>query len=478
MLVQELQLVQELKSLDTLLLETEKEHDSLLEQVHPAQLTSARNLLHYLKLRSLDIRKLQDMLHENGLSTLAFSEGYVRSQILAVMDSLGFNSISPPCSRQEAMMLRQERSRRLFGKEPDPLLPWIMVTFKTSFAHDFITVKKLLKAGMNVARINCAHDNEETWLKMVKRVRETSEFTGLPCKIYMDLAGPKIRTRIKGKKGRIELEEQDIIILSDDEDKKSRYPVVGCTIPGIAAQLHTGERVLFDDGLIETRVVGLKAGNAELEVLRVSSKKSLLKAEKGINFPDSQLQLSALTEFDRRCLPFIMEHADLVGFSFVHQVEDIDLLKEAMKEKPLPIIIKIETPEAYKNLPHLLFRAMREEYFGVMIARGDLAVEIGFEQMGDAQEEILSICQAGHVPVIFATQVLENMNKLGIATRAEVTDAAFGMLADCILVNKGPHTAQVIRALKNILQQRSEHFYHHRPVYRKLNLASEFLRHH
>ena len=121
------------------------------------------------------------------------------------------------------------------------------------------------------------------------------------------------------------------------------------------------------------------------------------------------------------------------------------------------IILKIETPEAVENLPSLLLQGMQRPTFGVMIARGDLAVEIGFERMSEIQEEILWICESAHVPVIWATQVLDTLNKSGIATRSEVTDAAHAAMAECVMVNKGEHIIQVIETLRDILHRSGGH---------------------
>ena len=142
---------------------------------------------------------------------------------------------------------------------------------------------------------------------------------------------------------------------------------------------------------------------------------------------------------------------------------------------PPDIILKIETPQAVKNLPELLLRGMQQPVFGVMIARGDLAVEIGFERMGEIQEEILWICEAAHVPVIWATQVLENLNKSGIATRSEITDAAHAAMAECVMINKGSHTVKVIETLKDILHRIRGHHIKKRFTFRQLSIAKDYM---
>lgn len=447
----------------------------LLEKIHPAQYHSAINLLHYLSFRSHDVRLLQQSLHKLGLSSLTNAESHIHSQLLTVLKYFGDKEETDSLNFEDAMQILSVRSDFLFGNIGETI-PAIMVTFKTSHAHDYLMVKKLLKSGMNIARINCAHDDEATWLQMIKNVRTASESTEIPCRICMDLAGPKIRTKIQNKRKRIRVEEEDIVYLGDEEGFKKKVPIIGCTLPGLAKQLKPNDKVLFDDGLIEAKVTGVDKELAQLEIIRVSSKKSLLKAEKGINFPDSFFSLSALTAFDRKCLPFILKHADLIGYSFVHYANDISELQWHIQEKKIPIILKIETPQAFNTLPHLLFKAMEQEYYGVMIARGDLAVELGFESISEAQEEISLLCQAAHAPLIWATQVLENLNKKGMASRSEVTDAAYGIMAECVMLNKGANTVQAIKALKNILRRSRDHHYKMNYLLRPLKTATEFMK--
>jgi pyruvate kinase len=215
-----------------------------------------------------------------------------------------------------------------------------------------------------------------------------------------------------------------------------------------------------------------------LRVLRIYKKKPTLKAGKGINFPDSQLNLPSLTKFDKKILPFACENADILGYSFVRNPKDIAELQELVRNnggKKPEIVLKIETPEAVKNLPALLFQAMRSEVFGVMIARGDLAVEIGFERMSEIQEEILWICEAAHAPVIWATQVLENLHKTGIATRSEITDAAHAAMAECVMLNKGDFTIEVIETLRDVLYRSGGHHIKKRYTFRPLRVAERFM---
>jgi pyruvate kinase len=214
-------------------------------------------------------------------------------------------------------------------------------------------------------------------------------------------------------------------------------------------------------------------------VIRISTKKPFLKPEKGINLPDSELKIDALTQEDREYIPFICKYADMVGFSFVSTPKDLDELrteiaKSGVVNKPA-IIIKIERLAAIQNLPALLMNGMKDEALGVMIARGDLAVEIGFERLSEIQEEILWICEAAHVPVIWATQVLETLTKTGYATRSEITDAAMGVKSECVMLNKGKYIIKSIKMLDDILTRQLGHVNKKRYIMRPLGIAKSFI---
>lgn len=470
-------LAEELERIDQFMVRTEKEFNYLLEKVHVSNRKCAVNLLHYLALRSLDIRDLQDSLHTYGLSSMASSESHIRGQLLAILQRIGVvkDLAGDWFDYGKSKESFAQRTNALFGKKQSESIPWIMVTFDSDYADDYAKVKNLIQSGMNVARINCAHDDESTWFSMIQHVKRASKITGLSCKIYMDLAGPKIRTVTRGNQ-KIAIREGQSVYLADEDMVGEDDQTIGCTIRGIAEQLNTGEPVLIDDGLIELRVDRIEPGRAKLQVLRISAKKPFIKPEKGINFPESVLSMPALTDYDIKCLSFINKHADMVGYSFVRNTKDLLQLQEVMgRNKKVALIIKIETPEAVKNLPDLLFTGMKEEHIGVMIARGDLAVEIGFERMSEIQEEILWICEAAHVPVIWATQVLENMNKSGMATRSEITDAAHAALADCVMINKGNHIIRTMETLRDILIRSGGHHVKKRYTFRPLAIASRFM---
>ncbi|MDR3693606.1 pyruvate kinase [Mucilaginibacter sp.] len=467
-----------------MLLESEK-RVLKIKDIHPQQQHALRNLIHYLTLRSEDIRELQDALHIHGLSSLASSESHIHRQIQAILQWLKQDYSAAEldeCTYEFGTRQIEERSKILFGEKNENGTPFIMVTFDVSFAEDYALIKALLQNGMNVARINCAHDNEDIWTAMLHQLEKACHETGLNCKIYMDIAGPKIRTILmnKGhKKGKVKIKEGELIWLADHAKHFTKDDIViNPNVPGIVSMIKKGERVFIDDGMIEGVVETVKQEGAAVRIVRISSGKPQIKSHKGINFPDSEISVSPITDFDKACLPFICQHADLVGYSFIRNADDLKNLQDALNElsaQPPNIIMKIETPESVKNLPDLLIGGMRQKAFGVMIARGDLAVEIGFERTGEIQDEILWICEAAHVPVVWATQVLETLNKTGIATRSEITDAAHAVMAECVMINKGDHTIRVIETLRNVLHRIGGHHIKKRFTFRPLGIAQKFI---
>ena len=163
----------------------------------------------------------------------------------------------------------------------------------------------------------------------------------------------------------------------------------------------------------------------------------------------------------------------MIGLSFVDDPSNVRDLWRALSaaDRPLGVVVKIETRRGFERLPEILLAAMEGFPVGVMIARGDLAVECGFERMAEVQEQILWMSEAAHVPVIWATQVLETLAKKGIATRAEITDAAMAERAECVMLNKGPHVASAVRALDDILRRMAGHMDKKTPRLRRLHIS-------
>jgi pyruvate kinase len=173
-------------------------------------------------------------------------------------------------------------------------------------------------------------------------------------------------------------------------------------------------------------------------------------------------------------LVFVAEHADLVGLSFAESPEGIEQLSAALRartDRQIGIVLKIETRRGFERLPQLLLAAMRNYPVGVMIARGDLAVECGYERLAEIQEEMLWLCEAAHLPVIWATQVLDQLTRTGQPSRAEITDAAMSGRAECVMLNKGPHVLDAVRALGDILARMQAHQQKKRSLFRKLHVS-------
>lgn len=239
----------------------------------------------------------------------------------------------------------------------------------------------------------------------------------------------------------------------DDEGNLIEMAHISCTLPEIFDHVKSNEPIYFNDGKIEGFVKEIHADHLIIEITGTKKKGGKLKADKGINLPNSVLGLRGLTQKDKEDLKFVANHADVVNFSFVNCKEDVEELLNELKnlKAELGIILKIETKEAYRNLPAILLKAMENFPIGVMIARGDLAIETGWKNFAIIQEEILQICNAAHVPNIWATQVLENLAKKGIPTRAEITDVAMAQRTDCVMLNKGPYIVKAVRMLDRVL---------------------------
>ncbi len=235
---------------------------------------------------------------------------------------------------------------------------------------------------------------------------------------------------------------------------------IACTLPEGLQFVRRGESIWFDDGHIGGKVRSASKDRLVVQITHAPPEGTWLGADKGINLPETRLELPSLPAKDVEDLRFVARHADLVGLSFVHSPSDLEALRLelALLRRPrLGVVLKVETGRAFANLPALLLGALRHPPVAVMIARGDLAVEVGFERLAEVQEEILWLCEAAHLPAIWATQVLEGLAKTGLPSRAEVTDAAMGERAECVMLNKGPHMVEAVRALDSILRRMQAH---------------------
>ena len=236
---------------------------------------------------------------------------------------------------------------------------------------------------------------------------------------------------------------------------------ISCTHSEILNQVLVGHRVFIDDGKIEGIVRSSNEKYLELEIVSPKGIVAEIKPNKGINFPDSSIRMHALTAEDIRNLEFVVQYADLVALSYVHRPEDIyDLRKELSKldhSEHLGIVAKIETADSIHNLARILITGLELPKFGILIARGDLAVEVGFENLPFVQEDILCLCEAAHVPVVLATQILESLAESGLRTRPEITDAIMGQRADCVMLNNGTHIVEALKTLSRLLNTEQLH---------------------
>ncbi len=449
---------------------------ALFEQWHSAIamrrrfLPAARNLADYLALRRLDLSHLQESLAAYGLSTLGRSEGRVMATLDALSTTLALIARQPAPAYPPARRLTDGRRAlrhaqlKLFGEGHDAPNTHVMVTLPSEAATDKVLVGALVAAGMNCARINCAHDDAATWKRMARNVRRAAEKAGRDVRILMDIGGPKCRIETVHAADRVRLFRGNRIVLVDKlaDALASDAVIITISFPQLIGNLAAGAEVWINDGHIGTRVVENSNGRVVLEVFSARSKGERLKIEKGVNFPGTELEIDPITEQDLADLDTVAEIADMVGFSFVQRPGEIVRLHDALARrrpgrKPLAMVLKIETALAVRNLPRLIVQAGAIGPVAVMIARGDLAVELGFARLSEIQEEIMWLCEAAHTPVVWATQVLETLVSDGQPTRAETTDAAMSQRAECVMLNKGPFLPEAVGFLSDVLHRMDRH---------------------
>jgi len=398
----------------------------------------------------------------------AHTEASLRTTLFYLQQLLNEKPVSdhsPMLSIKQGENLLKRNTNKLFGKKPSDRHTRIMVTIPSEVVDQPEMVEQFIDHGMNVARINCAHDNASVWLAMIQAIREIDKKYHRHTSISMDIGGPKIRTAevpkpIRLKKGdTLHLLKQNCPGKKAKKDKEGNivsHAHVSCTLSEIFGYLKVGHKIYFDDGKIKGFITEITDEFVGIEIARAGEDGEKLRADKGINLPNSNLKLHGLTETDKENLKFIVKHADIVNFSFVNSRDDVrDLhsyLKSLGAENSIGIVYKIETQNAFNNLTTILLEALKWEKVGVMIARGDLAIETGWDTIGKIQKEMLAICNACHIPIIWATQVLESLAKKGLPSRAEITDTVNATKAECIMLNKGPHILRAIELLDTIVK--------------------------
>lgn len=590
----------------------EQSHLDEILRIAPSYQASARNLLHYLALRQVDLRPLQAELAALGLTSLGGREAQTLSSLDALLRALYalagrvWQPDQPPApllSMDDGTIVLDYHSELLLGSPAGKRSVRIMVTMPSEASWDYLLVRNLLAAGMDVMRINCAHDDEHAWLGMVNNLRRAERELGRTAKIYADLAGPKLRTgaiepigrvvkfrprrnlrgevvepaqiwltpagapeaappgiaptlpierhvlepaqpgdviQFKDTRGKhrdllivqavgesrlatavktayveqgmparlvrdgealaeglfgllpdvvapLELAVGDLLVLTregipgraavrDAEGQVVEPARIPCSLDAAFESAEPGHIIRFDDGKIGSRVVSNDGDEIVVQISYTGPRMARLRPEKGINLPDTALAISALTDKDLRDLEFLVRHVNMVGLSFVRTPEDVFQLEQRLEElggSEIGVVLKVENREAFENLPRLLLTAMYSPPVGVMVARGDLAVEVGFERLAEVQEEILWLCEAAHVPVIWATQVLEGLAKTGSPTRAEVSDAVMSGRAEAVMLNKGPYIVEAVRFLNGVLERMHAHQHKRRSMLRKLSVSEQ-----
>jgi pyruvate kinase len=439
----------------------------------PSFAASVSNLAHYLTFRHHDLRGLQQQLMRHGLSSLGRLEGRVLVTLQTVetaLEGLLSGRTTPsdwPASHEEFFLGEtrlRENAHSLLGGAPGSDIGHILVTLPADAAREPRYMLEIARRGADVVRINCAHDDADAWGAMIANTRDAAAAVGRHIPVLMDIAGPKFRIgKVKRQPGE-RLGTGDRFRLVRDASAFSDVLMIEavCEPADVLSHLAVGTEVSFDDGRLSGIIEACQPDGIVVHVQRSQLKGFKMKPERGLTFPRAELHLDPLTPDDLTDLDFVARHADMVGFSFVQTADDISRMQhELASRRPdwrrLGIVAKIETAQAVTNLPDIIVRAAGRQPFAVMIARGDLAVAIGFERLAEMQEEILWLCEAAHVPVIWATQVLEEMVKSGLPTRGEMTDAAMAARAECVMLNKGPKVGEAITALRGLLHRMMEH---------------------
>ena len=374
-------------------------------------------------------------------------------------------------------VIRYKPQKDDFGKVVTPKVMFLIPEDGLPATQDTLRIRggslEQLEEGMVLSLVDARSKNRK--LKVV-RVAENKVTVETKKSIYLE-PGLVLSTgsekpielrigEIDSKENALQLKINDELWLYKDErigapaiyDSKGvvKEPAkVSCQKPEVFDYVKVGDRIFFDDGKIGSEIIEIHEEFLRLKVFLAQENGSKLKAEKGINFPDTTLGFSGLTTKDKIDLKFVVEHADIVNFSFVNRREDIVELKEELSKleclNKIAVVLKIETKAGFQNLVPIVLEAMKFKSIGVMIARGDLAIETGWEHIGQVQQEMLSIAGSAHIPVIWATQVLENLAKKGLPSRSEITDATTALKAECVMLNKGPYILDAITLLDAIL---------------------------
>lgn len=335
------------------------------------------------------------------------------------------------------------------------------------------SIEQLIQAGVNVARINMSHGTHEGHEEVIKNIRQASKNTGYEIAILCDLQGPKIRVDKLEKNLILKAKEKWVIGPSDVQDKYPQYKefFIPTVYKDLVKDAHAGATILFDDGLLEAKAIK-KDGEVLLIEIIIGGE---LKSNKGINLPDVDISAPSFTKKDKEDLLFgLKQNVDYVALSFVRKAEDIKQVKYLLHElrKNTPIVSKIEKPEAIKNIEEII-----DVTDCIMIARGDMGVELGNHLVPGVQKEIINLCNERGVPVITATQMLESMTTNSRPTRAEANDVANAIWdgTDAVMLSgetaSGAYPVEAVKMMNNIILE-AEKKPKERPLLRHMDLKN------
>ncbi len=316
-------------------------------------------------------------------------------------------------------------------------------------SEDPAVFRKMIEAGLDVVRLNCSHSNPEDLEKSIRLVKEIAAERETPIAILADLGGPKIR--LAELPGDVPVKTGNTVILTTDKNYHG-VEKLPAGYPGLAEDLNPGNRILIDDGLVALEVIRVTPPDIECRVLN----DGILKSRKGINLPGANISLSCITEKDRIDIDFLVtQEIDYIALSFVRSGNDIRELRKLLQSKGrnIPIVAKIEKPEAVADL-----EAIISESDIVMVARGDLGVEMPAEEVPLIQKRIIAECNRLNKPVITATQMLESMIINPRPTRAEASDVANAVIdgTDAVMLSGetsvGKYPVEAVQTMDRIVR--------------------------
>ncbi len=335
------------------------------------------------------------------------------------------------------------------------------------------TLTALTEAGMNVCRLNFSHGTHENHAELIKRIRQVRDVSGEPLSILQDLQGPKIRVGELPEEGVMLVAGKPIVFTSDAGEIPKRIPV---TYPNLHEDVKAGQRLLLDDGLLEVVVKSVKGKDVTCEVITGGK----LTSHKGLNLPETETKISAITDKDKDDLIFgVAQGVDWIALSFVRSAEDIRQLRALIqteekklakpREIPISIIAKIEKPQGVEKMDEII-----AEVDAIMVARGDLGIEMPAEKVPVIQKDLIKKCLALGKPVIVATQMLDSMIRNPRATRAEVSDIANAVIdhADATMLSgetaSGEHPLEAVKTMAATILETEKSTYDDLPIQTRL----------